>query len=319
VPAFENALEQAAAGVEAPTRLNLAIARRCEVSCPGCFTFFGAGEPDLPVLLASVQAFVGLGIRDVTVAGGDPLTIEHLLAFLRSLRRVGVHSVKLDTVGVGLGPRTGIGLPVVPALEELTEAVDLLGVPLDSWTDASALTFRQGRPRLHSELVALLDCLDRLRTTPKIVVNTVVHRANVGYLDRIADEVLHHRSVCHWNLFQYTPTDRAPEAANARLTVADGQFVAAANAFLSRRRREGAGAASPCTQFHTNLSRLGRYLLVNSDGEAWIPDERGTTVRLGHVPGNERQVIGSWKRAVGQIRARMASDRGSSSEPPSGG
>ena len=154
-----------------PERLNLAIARRCNVACSGCYTYFGASEPDLRMLLSSAEAFVSLGIDQVTVSGGDPLTLRELPHFLRALRFIGVHSVKVDTVGVGLASR----LPGLAAsrwgLAEILSAVDFLGVPLDGWSNESVLAFRRGRPELYTETVALLEALDRSCETPKVIIN----------------------------------------------------------------------------------------------------------------------------------------------------
>ena len=82
-----------------PDRLNLAIARRCFVSCKGCYSFFGKREPDLDAFLQTIAIFAKLGIGDITVSGGDPLTIEGFMDFLISIRSVGVRTIKVDTVG----------------------------------------------------------------------------------------------------------------------------------------------------------------------------------------------------------------------------
>src|SRR5262249_31686808 len=56
--------------------------------------------------------------------------------------------------------------------------------------------------------------------------------------------------------------------------------------------------------FRSSRSRLGQYLLVNSDGEAWLPDERGRTLRLGCVFGREGAVLTPWREAVAACLAR---------------
>jgi len=76
-----------------PERLNLAIGKRCFVSCQGCYTHFGQHEPDLKRLLESVSRFVDLGVRDITISGGDPLTMHNLLGFLDDLRQLKVRSI----------------------------------------------------------------------------------------------------------------------------------------------------------------------------------------------------------------------------------
>ena len=50
-------------------------------------------------------------------------------------------------------------------------------------------------------------------------------------------------------------------------------------------------------------SRLGHYLLVNSDGVAWLPDAQGRTVNLGVIFGREPEVLRLWADAVQRIGA----------------
>lgn len=283
-----------------PERLNLAVARRCQVSCSGCYTFFGRGEPELDAFLGSAAVFIRLGVNRITLSGGDPLTIADLPDFLRRLRSVGMASIKVDTVGVGLLPGTVIAGGRGWGLAELMDATDFLGIPLDGWSNESVLQFRHGRPDLYTETITLLDALDSLGGPPRVIINTVAHRHNLDFLDRIHVEVLRHPVICHWNIFQYTPTDQAATEANARFLVSDEAFertVLASN-FPAMR----AGCAGPRIEFRSSVSRLGQYLLINSDGEGWLPDAGGTTVPLGRVFGAEKAVLDRWANAVATLR-----------------
>lgn len=288
-----------------PERLNLAIARRCPVSCRGCYTHFGSKEPDLHLFLSSVAAFARLGVHQVTLSGGDPLTIEDLLLFLAALRTVHIRSIKLDTVGVGLTSGSSrSGTPQFD-LKEILEAVDFLGIPLDGWSNESVLAFRQGRPALYSETIELLDTIDRMALPPKVIINTVVHRDNIGGLNRIKTEVLSHPSVCHWNLFQFTPTDQAAPGANSLFRLDEKEFALTQGRLIPQTTDCQAKKTEPAIEFHSSRSRLGRYLLINSDGEAWLPNEQGETIMLGTVFGRERQVLELWVDAVIEILGQL--------------
>ena len=281
-----------------PRRLNLAIARRCHVSCSGCYTFFGRREPDLSRVIPSVGAFVRLGIAAVTVSGGDPLTLPDLPRFLQSLRASGVRSLKVDTVGLGLqqsGGRRGW------RLAELMNSTDFIGIPLDGWSEESVLLFRRGRRDLYAQTVALLDLLDDLAGPPRAIVNTVLHGGNVAGLDKLGADILRHRSVCHWNVFQYTETDQASPEANRRFRISDEEFRRARANFLSRSGTVALKHSRARIAFRSSASRLGEYLLINSDGEAWLPDARGQTVSLGIVFGAEEHVLQRWAGAVAEI------------------
>jgi MoaA/NifB/PqqE/SkfB family radical SAM enzyme len=131
-----------------------------------------------------------------------------------------------------------------------------------------------------------------------VVINTVAHRGNIEHVDRIFQEIARHPSVCRWNVFQYTQTDQASRDANARFAVSDDRFDCCRMDFL-----EGSGARKTHfpVEFRSTRSRLGQYLLINSDGEAWFPDERGSTVNLGSAFGRERHVLDDWSAKAGAL------------------
>src|SRR6266566_9975697 len=271
-----------------PDRLNLAIARRCFVACKGCYAYFGKQEPDLSALVETVAAFVRLGIHKVTISGGDPLTIEGLVEFLTKIRSLGVSSIKVDTVGTNLLTMKPIAmanrvLETRRYLDVIVGAVDYLGIPLDGWSNASVSLFRAGRPLLYHETVELLRTIDNLGVPPNIISNTVAHKKNLYGLGLILNEIASHRSVCHWNIFQYTPTDQAAKKANAFFGISTEQFMEAYSTLLPTIKRMVWREARLTIDFRSVESRLGQYLLINSDGDAWLPDENGRTIYLGSV------------------------------------
>jgi MoaA/NifB/PqqE/SkfB family radical SAM enzyme len=288
----------------APDRLNLAIARRCDVACAGCYTVFGHLEPNLPSFLSAAREFARLGVVNVTISGGDPLNLPGLMDFMSALRTAGVKSIKLDTVGVGLvsAPRrTNMNLV------DLLKGVDFLGIPLDGWSDASVLQFRRGRSHLYSETIELLRVIDTLRGPPKLIINTVAHRNNVEHLERIRDELVRHSSVCHWNVFQYTATDQANDFSNMLYSVDDQTFEIFRTRMFAQVPSDSGIRTSVPFEFRTSRSRLGQYLLVNSDGEAWLPDEVGKTVRLGSIFGRETEILEKWSHIVTGLVSRPPS------------
>jgi len=282
-----------------PDRLNLAIARRCFVACKGCYSFFGNNEPDLPALAKSVETFVHLGIDAVTISGGDPLTIKGLVEFLAAIRSLGVRSIKVDTVGTNLltlkpSVTAGSTLETKRYLDTLNEAVDYLGIPLDGWSNSSVSLFRVGRPLLFDETVELLKTIDSLGVPPNIIINTVAHKHNLYGLTLILDEVISHRSVCHWNIFQYTPTDQAAKGANEFFEISMKQFAQARTTLFPAIDHLTSRETLLTIDFRTIESRLGEYLLINSDGAVWVPDENGRTIYMGTVFGREQVILERW-------------------------
>jgi len=290
-----------------PERLNLAIAKRCFVSCQGCYTNFGRHEPDLARLLESVSRFVDLGVRDITISGGDPLTIGGILEFIDDLRRVGTHSIKLDTVGTHLidssqREETTPGFQDRLSLHSLLKRLDFVGIPLDGWSNATASSFRAGRPQLFDETVELLDAIDCVARAPMVIVNTVAHAMNLSGVSLIGHQVLRHRAVCHWNVFQFSATDQVSAEINAAYRVTGPMFHAAEKAWRNSPESNSAAAQSIEIEFRSVRARLGQYLLINSDGMAWVPDEHGQTILLGAVFKHEQQILADWSRTAFRLR-----------------
>jgi organic radical activating enzyme len=119
-----------------PERLNLAIGSRCFVRCAGCYQFFGIADPDLTLMEESAAKFARLGIRAVTLSGGDPLTIRRLPQFLDRMRSRGIADIKVDTVGTGLlqlGADDHAWTVSERRVDDLMSRVDHLALPLDGW------------------------------------------------------------------------------------------------------------------------------------------------------------------------------------------
>lgn len=288
-----------------PERLNLAIGKRCYVHCEGCYTVFGTTEPNLDALRASVARFVDLGVDKVTISGGDPLTVSGIDDFLVDIRAAGIKLIKLDTVGTGLlNNESHLPQPNAAPLSFLVELVDYLGIPLDGWSNESVLWFRAGRPNLYDETVQLLEDIDHLNRTPSVVINTVLHRRNRPGLYMVLEEIARHRSICYWNIFQYTPTDQAKTSVNERFILSDDEFEDACETVRTQAEATQWQGEHPAVEFRSITSRLGEYLLVNSSGMAWLPDENGNTISLGTIYGHEAEILGQWAEVARQVQSR---------------
>jgi MoaA/NifB/PqqE/SkfB family radical SAM enzyme len=280
-----------------PERLNLAIANNCFVHCPGCYQQFGKSGPDLIAFKKTIARFLEWGVDKVTISGGDPLTIPDLLPFLHEIRAMGITHIKTDTVGTSLLIKTSDSKSLSPdmsAIAGLTKAVDILGIPLDGWDNESVYLFRKGRKYLFDELCLLLKNIDSLSTNSKIIINTVAHKGNIDALPSIYKILQQFSCIAEWHIFQYTPTDNVAADINNLYETDNERFSAAKDHFLQQ-----ADAATPF--FHINFysvnDRLGYYLLVNSGGEAWLPDHKGKSIQLGVIHNNEEVVVKNWIEA----------------------
>jgi len=294
--------------VSKPERLNLAIGKHCFVHCEGCYTFFGESQPDLDALLKTVARFVELGIDKVTISGGDPLTVVGITDFLVDIRGQGIKLIKLDTVGSNLvrleAAPSGDGYSEpTPRLRILVETVDYLGIPLDGWSNEIVQLFRVGRKRIYEETCQLLSDIDRLNRTPNVVINTVLFQGNHHGLSLMLQEIARHRCVCHWNIFQYMPTDQVMAEVNDRYYIGGDAYDRACESLVPLLETTEWAGERPEVEFRSVRSRLGEYLLVNSDGHAWLPDVNGSTIYLGEVYGHETEVLQKWAEQAGHIQA----------------
>jgi len=210
-----------------------------------------------------------------------------------------MRTIKLDTVGVGLVDRAP-GLSAAALLA----SVDHLGIPLDGASNATVALFRRGRADLHDRTLELLAALDGAGGGAGLVVNTVVHRGNVDELAGMRAQLAGLRRLVQWNLFQYTATDQAGDAVHRELAIDDERFHRAGADFTRRFDSQGALAATASVAFRSTRDRLGTYLLVNSDGLAWLTDEAGLTRVLGPVFGREHLVLERWAKAVRRLHGR---------------
>ena len=288
-----------------PSRINLAIANNCFIRCPGCYQNFGKQDPELHKISSSVSRFVELGISRVTLSGGDPLTIPKLIPFLCDLRKQGVLDIKVDTVGTALIEKSYKSNSKIcvsnTRLDKLLNVINFIGIPIDGVSPSTVATFRKGRSRLVEETQAILKALDNHKRGRSVIINTVVHKKNIFEIPQLYKEIEGHPSVVCWNVFQYTSTDQVSQIHNSEYSISESDFQGLKDeveTLMESQNRE----RKFLVQFSSVKERFGRYLLLNSDGQSWIPDIKGNTIQLGNVFGQEQLVLHNWSETVQKIK-----------------
>lgn len=264
--------------------LNLAIGPSCFVRCKGCYHHFaGTGRTENTVsaaeLLDFVDAALALGLEQVTVSGGDPLSHPEIVKLLRGLAVRPVYK-KLDTVGTALldDARTIFyGQRMVPRIPitEIARLVDHIGIPLDGATAEVQTQFRSGRDSLVLESQELVR---RLRSAGAHVgVNTVVHRGNLDQIPQIA-RLLRDVRPHTWQLFQFQPSGPLGSRVQSLFMISRAEFDEALR--VARELTE----LLIDTQGKSADERAGIYLLVDDAGIAFIPHAVGATRDvIGHI------------------------------------
>ncbi|MDD3182297.1 MAG: radical SAM protein [Alphaproteobacteria bacterium] len=252
--------------------INLSVGRSCFVRCSGCYNHFGKNS--LPVKADVILNFLDnvktIGVNKVTISGGDPISRPDILSLLEEVKKRSFQ-INLDTVGTALlGPARTIffGNAIVPQVnaEKLSALVDLIGIPLDGPNSAVVETFRTGRNGIFQEQKKILSLLDEHGA--KICVNTVVHKHNLTSIAEMAPILSSYPSIIKWQLFQYMPIGFLGYKNRDHFMISDEEYSQ-----LQKEVRCSAKAHSfkGEIEFKGCADRKGNYLLVDSDGLAWLP------------------------------------------------
>lgn len=274
--------------VRAARSVILSAGGSCFVACPGCYNHFGkkqlAATRDIVAFLRSLHEQGAVG--KLTVGGGDPLTRPDIVDLLTRLRDLHV-PMHLDTVGTAfLGDAQirfmGKGVAGQVDVAAVAELVDLIGIPVDGSTPEIVTRFRR-HARLADQL-RILDLLDEAGAA--VCINTVAHAGNLTDLRSIAPLIGAHRCVRQWQVFQYMPIGPLGYRNRERYTITEAEF---------ERTADGLQHITPPLIRLTPKSassRKNRYLLIDSDGVAWVPQQAARPAWAETDSNDERVLIG---------------------------
>ncbi len=182
-------------GRRAPDRAILELTYRCDLRCAHCLVDAGgaAGDELSPEeALDAVDQLADLGVRVLTVTGGEPLLRRDWWAVARRVRERGM-VFRLSTNGHLLDDG------VLARLEEI--GAQRVVVSVDGTRGTHDRVRRGlGRRGRDSSFDLVMACLDRLRESPVVSsVITAVTRPNLAELPRI-HELLKARGVQRWTV-----------------------------------------------------------------------------------------------------------------------
>lgn len=273
----------------------LSAGRSCFVKCPGCYNFFGKNKTLTST--ETLKDFLGYahstGVHKVTIGGGDPLSRPDILDLLRYLREREFR-VHLDTVGTPLLGDTetyfygNFAVPAVSA-RELAILVDLIGIPVDGISNDEAKIFRTGRPDFFNEQLRVLELLGEVGAN--ICVNSVIHKNNYEDIHMLWPKITNFPSVQQWQCFQFMPIGPLGFTNRSEFEIADELFLEAKD----RIELLTAENSFSCeVEFKSRMQRKGNYLLIDTDGVAWVPNTTITREWNAKVdPTKERIVLGN--------------------------
>jgi MoaA/NifB/PqqE/SkfB family radical SAM enzyme len=254
-----------------PLSINISAARACFVRCDGCYNHFGkAPEVRTDTILEFLALGHRAGIKNVTLCGGDPLARRDIIHLITEIKALGFR-VSLDTVGtalLGAAQTMFFGRHHVAKVEpdSLARLVDLIGIPLDGPDNETVALFRIGRVNLFDQLIDTLEILTSAKAA--ICINTVVHRFNLYELTELVATITRFPSIVKWQLFQFSPIGPLGYHNRQKFRITTEEFVAAVS---TARGSAISGGFPGVIEEKTSSRRKYQYLLVDTDGAAWMP------------------------------------------------
>lgn len=269
----------------------LSASASCFVACPGCYNYFGKHVIDTPTIIAFMKTMhQRYGTTKVTVGGGDPLTRPDIIDLLQALKELGL-KLHLDTVGTAFLGNAHIkfmGKGIVPQVNcaEVARIVTLIGIPLDGSTDEVSQKFRVfSHVQEQERILQLLE-----NANADVCINTVVHKGNVEDLIDIQDILQRYTSVVEWQLFQFMPIGPLGYKNHENYEITIDAFNCAVGKVQQRNR----SSANPIRIVpKSKETRKGRYLLIDSEGNLWIPRQSFSKTWDDNDRNDQRIVIGN--------------------------
>ncbi len=173
---------------------------RCDLACRHCGSRAGRARPDelsLPEALELVEQLRGLGVREVTLIGGEVYLYPGWLELVRAVRAAGM-SCALVSGG------QGVTLELVRAAREA--GVQSLSISLDGEPETHDRL--RGKRGAHARALAALQAARALGLPS--AVNTQINRLNLAELPQVAERVL--ALGCHgWQMQLTVPAGRAAD------------------------------------------------------------------------------------------------------------
>lgn len=268
----------------------------CFVKCGGCYNFFGHKKEIVSTdkIIDFLRQLDKNEIEKVTVSGGEPLARPDIVALLQKIHALGF-KINLDTVGtafidLAVTLKDKCVAPQV-ALKDIAPFVNMIGIPLDGSNDAVIKTFRHGRKNLFLEQIKVLDTAEQTTETPvRLCINTVVHQQNIADLKRIADILLGYRCIKEWQLFEFMPIGPLGFLNKDKYAITNKAYN---EAFKDLKAYVDEKGGSLKLTKKTKKKRKKLYVLVDTDGNAWMPDYEKMSIGREKDTTSKRKIIGN--------------------------
>lgn len=172
-------------------RVSFNFLNSCNMRCAFCYLPFDGLESDISHWKRVLRRLVELGTHSITFGGGDPFKYPDFMDVLRFVRTdlPEISFVTLDTNGIGLRREL---------FRELPSLVDVLGLPVDGFTEKTHGSMRSSK----AHLARVLHLVDALHERMPLKINTVISRRNIGEIGDIG-QLLSNFKISWWSLYEF--------------------------------------------------------------------------------------------------------------------
>ncbi len=234
----------------------LRITTRCMHSCKCCFAPKNVPEMDLPRLQRVFDVFVGAGVQNVLLTGGEPLLRDDFTEIVLELKRRGF-GIFLDTGGDLFFKYADV----------ISRHISVLGLSMD-WIGGGyrgASNFKR--------VLEILTYYRGKRIRPEIRIGTVVTQDNYLLLEKIGECIAYY-PVFAWKLYQFLPQGINAIGNRKQLEVSEAVFRETAGRIRTR------FASSLNVVISNRRSRSSAYFFIESDGRVVMPVDNGDIGRM---------------------------------------
>lgn len=200
------------------------VSEQCFMKCSGCYNEEKTGQSlsaEQNIHFATILK--KLGYEAITLSGGDPLARGDIKQIVQGINALGFN-INLDTAGTPLLD-SGSEQPI--SAQEISETVDLIGIPLDGSNDEIIEKFRTKSGSTLAETEKILELLGKEGC--RISINTVVHSGNIDNLNEIYQIISKYPNVVRWELHQFVALGGGSKANEPQFRVTDDDFCQAVN------------------------------------------------------------------------------------------
>lgn len=280
--------------------LNIFVSQRCFLYCKGCYSHSREEKCGQMLETDKILNFLRyankMGVRKLTVCGGDPLTRPDILDLLKQIKEIGYY-ISLDTLGtsilkeVKLTPK--ITIPQTSA-KELARVVDMIGIPIDGSTNDIFSLFRPTKENIVKQQIEI--CNELHKYGADICINTVLHKGNVDDIYEIAKIINKLEYVKKWQIFEFEPYGKFGKINKSSFEVSEEKFLEIKNNIDTEYNDDR-------IQFKNSKSRNKLYIIIDNSGDAFISSAC-------NLKRNNRRIIGNikeekdWKKIVKYLKMK---------------